>query len=188
MLVDNPKAAKEAYAQIVKSKRVAMTVEGPDGSGGEGTFRLVQVCTHNATASTLLHCVVLSTWQGQSSQLALWMLRSHFSQHLWVQEPVCLTAVPSAGELPGGHVCIIQLHLPSSHVAMFVRDPQRRAISAPLVGLGIHCKLHPAVLCKLIIAAALPHCHLALLTRILRKKHVATTRESKFDHCRPLRH
>eukprot|EP00891_Asterochloris_glomerata_P004617 jgi/Astpho2/4617/Aster-00192 len=47
MLVDNPKAAKEAYAQIVKSKRVAMTVEGPDGSGGEGTFRLVQVRTAN---------------------------------------------------------------------------------------------------------------------------------------------
>ena len=44
MLVDNPKAAKEAYAQIVKSKRVAMAVEGPDRPGGEGKIRLVQVC------------------------------------------------------------------------------------------------------------------------------------------------
>lgn len=135
MLVDNPKAAKEAYAQIVKSKRVAMTVEGPDGSGGEGTFRLVQVCTLNATASTVLHCVVLSIWQGQSSQHALWMLRCHFSQHLWVQEPVCLTAVPSAGELPGGHVCIIQLHLPSSHVAMFVTHKEGQ-YQPPLWALG----------------------------------------------------
>ena len=54
MLVDNPKAAKEAYAQIVKSKRIAMAVEGPDRPGGEGRIRLVQVCTHDAAANAAL--------------------------------------------------------------------------------------------------------------------------------------
>ena len=54
MLVDNPKAAKDAYTQILKSKRVAMTVDGPDGLGGEGRIRLVQVCTHDVAANAVL--------------------------------------------------------------------------------------------------------------------------------------
>ena len=131
MLVDNPKAAKEAYAQIVKSKRVAMTVEGPDGPGGEGNIRLVQVCTHDAAANA-----VLSSTQ-----------------------PCLHHTVPSM----------------SSHVAMLVRslgEGQYRT----LMGLGVHCKLHSAVLCKLPTAAALPGNHLALLACMLWKKHAATTR------------
>ena len=123
MLVDNPKAAKEAYAQIVRSKRVAMTVEGPDGPGGEGKIRLVQVCTHDAAAAAVL-------WR---------FLAALFASHSSIYEQLC------------GH---------ASEVS------RNRAILT-LMGLGVYCNLHSAVLCKLPTAAALPGNHLALLICML---------------------